>query len=108
MVTRTAVYAVGLEVLTAITDPEVDRLIDLAASRIGFPDPPSFDFTWRVSEGDVVVGQGPGESGATGLVITGDGRGGQFAGMEVERAPSDAWTQRDAEAQRGGPALWNI
>lgn len=71
-VTRTAVYAVGLEFSKPISDPEVDRFVNQAASRIGFPDPPSFDFTWRVVEGEALIGQGPGEDGATGIVITGD------------------------------------
>ena len=74
-VARNAVYAVGLEFSKPISDPEVDRFVNLAASRIGFPNPPSFDFTWRVVEGEALIGEGPGEDGATGIVITGDGIG---------------------------------
>lgn len=70
-VTRSAVYSVGLEFAKPISDPEVDRLVDLAASRIGFPDPPVFDFTWRVVRGTETIGQGPGADGATGTVLTG-------------------------------------
>ena len=64
MVTQTAVYAVGLEFTQPIKDAEVDRLVDLAASKVGFPNPPSFDFTWRVLEGAATIGQGPGQFSA--------------------------------------------
>ena len=70
-VSRTAVYAVGLDFAKPIKDLEVDQLVSLAASRIGFPDAPTFDFTWRVREGAVTIGQGPGLDGASGVVLTG-------------------------------------
>ena len=93
-VPRTAVYAVGLEFSKPISDAEVDHLVDLAASKIGFPDPPTFDFTWRVLEGAAMIGQGPGEDGATGIVITGDGMGGRSWGRTLNKRDETVGSDR--------------
>jgi hypothetical protein len=69
----TAVYAVGLEFTKPTSDPEVDRWVDLVASKVGFPNPPPIDLHWRVLEGELTIGDGPGPDGATGIVVTGDG-----------------------------------